>query len=138
MYRDDYNNMILKKVTDNNFVQEKYITITVKESNVSRARSLLNRIEIELSANLSNLGSVSQHLDLDERMNLMNELISQRNDFRFCMNSNDFHETFRDDLAPNDMVFKNNYLKVGRQYARSMYLARFPQYLKDNFISELC
>lgn len=138
MYRDDYNNMILKKVTDNNFVQEKYITITVKESNVSRARSLLNRIEIELSANLSNLGSVSQHLDLDERMNLMNELISQRNDFRFCMNSNDLHETFRDDLAPNDMVFKNNYLKVGRQYARSMYLARFPQYLKDNFISELC
>lgn len=136
-YRTDYNKMILSKSTDNNYVQDKYLTVTIHADNLESAQSELNRIELVLSSHLSNLGSNCYRLNVDERMSMLNSLISNKKDFEFSLNSNNLAENFRDDLAPHKVEFSKNYFRIGKKYGRSLYIGMYPQYLRDTFVSEL-
>lgn len=137
-YRIDYNNMIINKIKENNYIQDKYMTITVHKSNVDDARIMLNRIELELNSHFHNLGSKCYKLNLEERMNLMNNVISEIPDFKYTLEFESRYITFRDDLLTNQVLFRKNYFKIGKKYGRSLYLERYPQFMKDTFVSELC
>ena len=57
-YREEYNQMLLDKATNGNgIVQEKFITISVRKKDVDAARSFFARVEADLSAHFSALGS---------------------------------------------------------------------------------
>ena len=137
-YRKDYNQMIKDKVLDKNYVQNKFITITVFANDYSDGIDKLNRIELELNNNFSILGSRCNRLDLNERMLLINELMAEKKEFAYTMNYDSLVENFRDDLAPHKVTFKNDYFRLGNKYGRAMYLKTYPQFLKDTFISEMC
>lgn len=137
-YREDYNRMIVNKTKENNYIQDKYITITVCKNNLNDARTTLNRIEIELNSHFYTIGSKCYRLNLEERMNLMNDIISEIPNFNYSLEYDSRYITFRDDLLTNKVLFKKNYFKTGNKYGRSLYLEKYPQFLKDSFVSELC
>lgn len=138
VYRKDYNNMIVSKIEENNYIQEKYITITVCKKDIREARIMLNRVELELNSHFHSMGGRCYRLDLDERMKLMNYSIVNMPRFKYTMEFDSKNETFRDDLLTNNVVFKKDYFNIGKKYGRSLYLGKYPQFLKDTFVSELC
>ena len=57
-YREEYNQMLLDKATNGNgIVQEKFLTVSVRKKDVDAARSFFARVEADLSAHFSALGS---------------------------------------------------------------------------------
>lgn len=71
-YREEYNQMLLDKATNGNgIVQEKFITISVRKKDVDAARSFFARVEADLSAHFSALGSTCGPMNAMERLQIL-------------------------------------------------------------------
>ena len=65
-FREEYNQMLLSKVTgsSNSIVRERTITLTVAKKNIAEARSYFDRVGTDLLTHLARLSSVGRELDL--------------------------------------------------------------------------
>ena len=58
LYRKEYNNMLLEKVTGaNSMVQEKYVTVSVYKKSIEEARTYFARVGTDLVSHFMRLGS---------------------------------------------------------------------------------
>ena len=46
--------------------------------------------------------------------------------------------SFTDAICPDSMTVKSDHIRIGKKYARVLYLQEFPSFLKDSMVSELC
>ena len=141
-YREEYNTMLYDKIKDTDeIVQEKYITITIYRNNITEARSAFNRYHSELSKHFSKLGTRFQALDTQERLKLLHDFYrsGQEEHFQFDMNDSAYKgHSFKDTICPIAPIFKHKYFQLDEKYGRVLYLNNYANYIKDNFISELC
>ncbi len=140
-YRREYNDMLKNKVSDfNNIVQEKYITITVNKNSLEEARNYFNRIEVELSNRLAELGSKCIRMNSVNRLKVFYDFfrIGEENYFSFDVLSNmKKGHSFKDYICPDSFSFEKDYFMFGNKYGRVLFLKEYASFIKDSMVSEL-
>ena len=141
-FRREYNVMLTDKATGGSgIIQEKYFTVSVIKSSYEEAKTFFNRVSAELTARLSSLSSRCVELDITERMRIFHDFfrIGKEDHFRFkikeLMKKGHY---FQDSVCPYDISFRSDHIRIGRKYARVLYLREYPSYIKDSMITELC
>ena len=140
--RDEYNGIIMDSaITGNGIRQEKYITVSVIRNTYEEAKSFFTRVTGELMTRLAGLSSQMTQLDAAERLRVFHDFfrIGREEDYRF-----DIKElmrkghSFRDSVCPDSMSVRNDHIRIGKKFARVLYLQEYPSFIKDSMISELC
>ncbi len=141
-FREEYNQMLLSKVTgsSNSIVRERTITLTVAKKNITEARSYFDRVGTDLLTHLARLSSVGRELDLGERLELFREFFRGEPaafPFELKQQSKLGHH-FKDWLCPNAMEFAKDHFRLDSRWGRVLYLQDYATYIKDSMIAELC
>ena len=140
-YRKEYNQMLLDKATGaNGIMQEKYLTVSVARKDVDEARTYFSRIGADLSAHFAALGSKCMELTAAERLRMLHDFYraGEETTFDFDIKSmaRKGHD-IRDFICP-DVIEKNkDYLNLGDQYCRVLFLKDYASYIKDSMVTEL-
>lgn len=141
-FREEYNQMLLSKVTgsSNSIVRERTITLTVAKKNIAEARSYFDRVGTDLLTHLARLSSVGRELDLGERLELFREFFrGEPAAFPFQLKQqSELGHHFKDWLCPNAMEFAKDHFRLDSRWGRVLYLQGYASYIKDTLISELC
>ncbi|MBL7576439.1 Type IV secretory pathway, VirB4 component [Peptoniphilus asaccharolyticus DSM 20463] len=139
-FREEYNGMLLRQIAEgrNDIRKEKYITFGCYANNKKDANATLNRVEQEISQNFKKLGSKVKSVTLKERLNIYHKFYrgtgKMSEDFR---ENAKFGLVTKDLIAPDSFEFKRDYMMIGDQYARALFLSDLGSFLSDRILTEL-
>lgn len=148
VYRDDFNRIVRDKLAaaSGNTVTDKYLTITVQETDQEKAEATLTRIAHEVEVSLQGMdGCQAVRLNRAERLATMAHILRPHELFSF--NEEEFAATRRrataDYIAPwaldnhdkaGPLVFRNG---SGDTYHSVLWVRDYPVWLSDRLITEL-
>ena len=140
-YRQEYNDMLLEKATGaNGVMQEKYITISIAKKDVAEARAYFARVGSELRSHFSELGAQCEPMTAVERLRILHDFYRPGDETIFSLDLQKkmrLGHDFRDYICPDSMERTSDYIRMGTQYARVLYLKDYANYIKDSMVSEL-
>ena len=140
-YRQEYNNMLLEKATGaNGVMQEKYITISVAKKDITEARAYFARVSSELRAHFSDLGAQCEPMTAVERLRILHDFYRPGDETIFNLDLQKkmrLGHDFRDYICPDSMERTSDYIRMGTQFVRVLYLKDYANYIKDSMVSEL-
>ena len=141
-YRQEYNQMLLDKVTGqtSSVVQERYITLSAHRKNYQEARSFFSRTIGDVTSHLSYLGSRCELLDAGERLRVLHDFYrsGEESQFQFDLKANQkMGRDFRDTISPDSLSFRRDYFVMGSKYGRVLFLKEYAAFIKDKLIREL-
>ena len=141
-YRQEYNQMLLDKVTGqtSSVVQERYITLSAHRKNYSEARSFFSRTIGDVTSHLSHLGSRCELLDAGERLRVLHDFYrpGEESQFQFDLKANQkMGRDFKDAICPDSLSFRRDYFVMGSKYGRVLFLKEYAAFIKDKLIREL-
>ena len=140
-YREEYNKMLLSKVSGaNGIIQEKFITISVDKKSIEEARNYFARVGTDLINHFKELGSICVELDAIERLRIFYDFyrVGEETAFTFDMlQSMKKGHNFKDFICPDSMEFQSDYFKIGNRYGRVIFLKEYASYIKDSMVAEL-
>ena len=141
-YRDEYNSIIMDAaIRGNGILQEKYITVSVIKKSYEEAKTFFSRVYTELASRFAGLSSKLYEIDVVDRMRVFHDFfrIGQEESYHFDLKDHMKRgHSFTDAICPDSMTVKSDHIKIGKKYARVLYLQEFPSFLKDSMVSELC
>ena len=142
-FRREYNEMLLDKVTEmtNAIVQERYITVSVAAKDIEEARSYFLRVGNDLTTHLAQLSSSCEELSSVERFRIFHDFFRQGEETAFAMNLKQMMKngnSFRSYICPDTFEFHKDYFRMGKKYARVLFLKDYASYIKDSLVAELC
>ena len=141
-YRDEYNSMIMDAaIRGNGILQEKYITVSVIKKSYEEAKTFFSRVYTELASRFASLSSKLYETDITERMRVFHDFFRIGREESYHFDLKDLMKrghSFADAICPDSMAVKSDHIKIGKKYARVLYLQEFPSFLKDSMVSELC
>ena len=141
-YRDEYNSMIMDAaIRGNGILQEKYITVSVIKKSYEEAKTFFSRVYTELASRFAGLSSKLYEIDVVDRMRVFHDFfrIGQEESYHFDLKDlMKRGHSFTDAICPDSMTVKSDHIRIGKKYARVLYLQEFPSFLKDSMVSELC
>lgn len=141
-YRDEYNSMIMDAaIRGNGILQEKYITVSVIKKSYEEAKTFFSRVYTELASRFAGLSSKLYEIEAVDRMRVFHDFfrIGQEESYHFDLKDlMKRGHSFADAICPNSMTVKSDHIRIGKKYARVLYLQEFPSFLKDSMVSELC
>ena len=135
-YRQEYNQMLLDKVTGqtSSVVQERYITLSAHRKNYQEARSFFSRTIGDVTSHLSHLGSRCELLDAGERLRVLHDFYrpGEESQFHFDLKSNQkMGRDFKDAICPDSLSFRRDYFVMGNKYGRVLFLKEYAAFIKD-------
>ena len=140
-YRTEYNEMLLEKATNGSgIVQEKYITVSAPKKDVEEARSYFARIGADLTSHFSALGSKCTELTATDRLRILHDFYraGEEEAFHFdAMEMARMGHDFKDYICPDAIEKNSDYLRLGDNYCRVIFLKDYASYIKDSMVSEL-
>ncbi len=141
-YRDEYNSMLKGKITEgrNDIIKEKYLTFSFPAKGQSEAKGAVASLENEALNNFRSLGSQTQVLTTEERLELLHDFYRPGHEGEFNIDVSTLRKqglTTKDVIAPDGFEFKRNYFRMGEKLGRAMFVSKLPSFLTDKFISEL-
>jgi len=141
-YRDEYNSMIMDAaIRGNGILQEKYITVSVIKKSYEEAKTFFSRVYTELASRFAGLSSKLYEIEIADRMRVYHDFfrIGQEESYHFDLGDlMKRGHSFVDAICPDSMTVKSDHIRIGKKYARVLYLQEFPSFLKDSMVSELC
>ena len=142
VYRQEYNQMLLDKVTGqtSSVVQERYITLSAHRKNYQEARSFFSRTIGDVTSHLSHLGSRCELLDAGERLRVLHDFYrpGEEAQFQFDLKANQkMGRDFKDAICPDSLSFRRDYFVMGNKYGRVLFLKEYAAFIKDKLIREL-
>ena len=141
-FRDEYNDMLMGKVTDssNSVVQERYITLSVHKKTVEEARTFFDRVTADVTTRLSHLDSRSEELDAVERLRILHDFYRTGHETEYHMDLKEYTQkghSFKDAICPDSLEFKKDHFIMGGKFGRVLFLREYASYIKDSMITEL-
>lgn len=141
-YRDEYNNMIMDAaIRGNGILQEKYITVSVIKKSYEEAKTFFSRVYTELASRFAGLSSKLYEIEIGDRMRVFHDFFRIGREESYHFDLKDLMKrghSFVDAICPDSMTVKSDHIRIGKKYARVLYLQEFPSFLKDSMVSELC
>ena len=140
-YRKEYNQMLLDKATGaKGIVQEKFLTVSICKKTVEDARSYFARVEADLTAHFSALGSRCAPLSAEERLRLLHDFYRPGDAGAFHFDAADLarkgHD-FRDLICPDFIEKHSDHIRLGDRYCRVLFLKDYAAYIKDRMVADL-
>lgn len=155
VYRDEYNNMLLDKLSGdkNNLETIKLLTVGIKANDMQEAFDKFSQIDGIVSENMALVTKrESRALTTIERLDLLNTIynhdaaISLRKKKNIqgveveafsLENCRAQGITTKDVIAPSGMLVKNRDMEVGSSFTRSYYISNYPSWIKSTLLTEL-
>ena len=141
-YRDEYNSMIMDAaIRGNGILQEKYITVSVIKKSYEEAKTFFSRVYTELASHFAGLSSKLYEIEAVDRMRVFHDFFRIGREESYHFDLGDLMKrghSFTDTICPDSMTVKSDHIRIGKKYARVLYLQEFPSFLKDSMVSELC
>lgn len=147
-YREAYNELIRSKMTASEVSTKKYITISVKESDMTKAQSMLANIEGVLRDMMVSLETQMYLVSSEERLELLQKIFNQSEKNYSFEHENgttrlDFKKlakqglSFKDVIAPSYLSFKARNFAINDNMGQSLYISNLPNKLSTRFYAEL-
>lgn len=140
-FRKEYNEIMLDAVKDADMmVRECYITISVKKTSYDEAKNFMNRMETDLGTGFLKLGSKLKALDARERLHIFYDFYRAGEESDYHMDIKDmvkFGQDIRTYICPDSADFRDDYVMIGKRYARVLLLREIASYVKDNIVSKI-
>ncbi len=140
-YRQEYNQMLIDRATGGSgIMQEKYITISVAKKDIEEARTYFSRVGADLSAHFAALGSKCVELTAAQRLRVLHDFYRPDDNGAFSFDAADLAKKghdFKDVISPDSMEKNSDYLRLGNQFCRVLFLKDYASYIKDSFVTEL-
>ncbi len=155
VYRDEYNNMLLDKLSGakNNLETIKLLTVGIKANDMQEAFDKFSQIDGIVSENMALVTKrESRALTTIERLDLLNTIynhdaaisLRQKKNIQgveveaFSLENCRAHGiTTKDVIAPSGMLVKNRDMEVGSSFTRSYYISNYPSWIKSTLLTEL-
>lgn len=155
IYRDEYNNMLLDKLSGakNNLETVKLLTIGIKANDLQEAFDKFIQIDGIVSENMALVTKRdTRALTTIERLDLLNTIynhdtavsLRQKKSIQgvqveaFSLeNCRAQGITTKDVIAPSGMLVKNHDMEVGSSFTRSYYISNYPSWIKSTLLTEL-
>ena len=142
-YREEYNEMLLSKITgtNNSIYQERYLTVSVHKKSIDEARTYFARIGTDIVTHLAKLSSTAEGLDAESRLQIFRDFFKGDVPQAFPFDLKQFAKkgtSFKDWMCPDSMEFERDHFRIGDRYGRVLYMQDYASYVKDDMISELC
>ena len=155
IYRKDYNEMLLEKLSEgrNNIKREKYITLTISAKDIDSATVEFNRLDPEISKAVKKMsGYPSEPIPMEKRLEILHDIYNLGKEGEFLktarvngqeLKSFDFAAlkdmglTTKDVICPECLAFKKDYFEIGDLYGRTLYLHSLGTSLSTDFLSDL-
>lgn len=141
-FRDEFNDVLLKNLEEiDGIKQEKYMTVTTDKNSIEEARIFFKRTTLELEKNFKNMGSECTALSTQERLKILHDFYRNGHEEEFYFKMEDFAKQghhFKDAICPESPIFEHNHFKIGDKYGRVLYLKNYANFIKDDFVAELC
>ncbi len=155
VYRDEYNNMLLDKLSGakNNLETIKLLTVGIKANDMQEAFDKFSQIDGIVSENMALVTKrESRALTTIERLDLLNTIynhdaaisLRQKKNIQgveveaFSLeNCRAQGITTKDVIAPSGMLVKNRDMEVGYSFTRSYYISNYPSWIKSTLLTEL-
>ncbi|WP_425459077.1 VirB4-like conjugal transfer ATPase, CD1110 family [Blautia obeum] len=142
-YREEYNEMLLSKITgtNNSIYQERYLTVSVHKKSIDEARTYFARIGTDIVTHLAKLSSTAEGLDAESRLQIFRDFFKGDVPQTFPFDLKQFAKkgtSFKDWMCPDSMEFERDHFRIGDRYGRVLYMQDYASYVKDDMISELC
>lgn len=141
-YREEFNTMLRGQLTGNNSIlRERYLTVSAVKKNIAEARSYFARVGTDLTAHLSQLGSIAEELDAKARLTILRDFFKHGEPAAFTFDLQTHAkrgQTFKDWLCPDSMEWQADCFKIDDRWGRVLYLQNYANYLKDSMVTELC
>ncbi len=134
----------------NNLKKERYITVTIEDTDLSSALSMFKNIDIDIEEAMRNINKTGvKALSLYERLEILYELYNPFTELRFADKVRDYMTdgdldlialnkrgiTSKDLIGCDSITVKSDYIKLGDTYAKSFFLDNLPSFLNtDIFI----
>ena len=141
-YRQEYNDMLCSHAaSNNNVVQERYLTINAHKRSVDEARAYFQRMGGEVTARLGQLSSQAEELDASARLQILRDFFKAGQPavvpFNMEQRAKRGHD-FKDWFCPDSLEFYADFFKSDVRWGRVLYLQDYASFIKDDFIMELC
>ena len=141
-YRQEYNDMLCSHAaSNNNVVQERYLTINAHKRSVDEARAYFQRMGGEVTARLGQLSSQAEELDASARLQILRDFFKAGQPavvpFNMEQRAKRGHD-FKDWFCPDSLEFYADFFKSDIRWGRVLYLQDYASFIKDDFIMELC
>ena len=140
-YRGEYNYILMDKaISAKSVLQDKYITITAAKHDIEAARAYFARIGADLAAHFAALGSKCVEMDAEERLRVLHDFYRPEHEGCFQLNAQDMMKKghdIRDYICPDSIERHSDYLKLGNQYCRVLFMLDYASYIRDNIVTEL-
>lgn len=142
VYREEYNNMLVRKISEgrNDIRKERYVTISIEAADRNEAKASFMRLEAESQANLKKLGSKTTVLPTSRRLEILHDFYKNGSEGQFYFDFENLKKqgiTTKDIIGPDSFEFKKNYFMMGDKFARALYVNSLPSYLTDAFLNEI-
>ena len=78
-YREEYNEMLLSKITgtNNSIYQERYLTVSVHKRSIDDARTYFARIGTDIASTSGKLSSTAEGLDAESRLQIFRDFFKE-------------------------------------------------------------
>lgn len=141
-FRKEWNDNLIEQIKKgrNDTEKEKYITVSIKASDINQARNTFNRIENEIVALLKSIGSYAKIMPINKRLEILHDAYRTDNIGNFEYNPKILKNSLsniNDVLAPDSFEFKKDYIMLGNRYARTVFIRSLPSFLNDSLLTEL-
>ena len=137
-FREEYNQMISgNSIRGTNYIQDRYITITIVKKNIKEARGFFERLKPELEKRFFVLDSKLEEVNIEERLRVLHNYYrsDEKESFFFDAKSNVMRGfDFRDSICPDSIEMHSDYLKIGNKYSRVFFLKDMSSFLTDTFV----
>lgn len=152
-YRQEMNEILLDslKKGSNSIMQDKYLTVSIEDTNSAHAAVTLNKIDNAVNKGLKPITKTqTEPMSTIERIKLLYDIYNQDFDYRFSTGLYAEEDNFdlevikkaglsvKDVIGPVSFDFsKGKRFMMGDTYAAAMALERVPSFLTSDFISDL-
>lgn len=134
--RQDLNDYIINTAVDGSgYNKEIYFTVKLKAKNMEEGKVKLLKTLNGLGTLLKVTGSKYEIVATEQRISLIHDLL--RSEENIAQYNWDGFEDIRSFVAPREMSFKKDYIKIENRFHQSLEIARLPRSIRDNFIIDL-
>ena len=153
-YRDEYNNILLAKMSEgrNNLIKEKYYTVSVEAQDIKMAATAFQRLDADINSKISRINKMeTPPLSIEERLAVLYDIYNPEADIPFMkkisslmnMGHMDLKKlngaglSTKDLIGPESFTFYRDYFMIGNTYARVVYLDNLPTFMNADVLSDL-
>lgn len=139
-YRTELNNVLLGQTSGGTgIIQQRYITVSIQRKTLEEARVAFQRIGAALYVRFHQLGSHCTELDAAERCRLLHDFFRNNEESIFHFDLKEMQrrgQDFRDYICPDSAEQNKDYMMLGNQYARVLWIKSYANKVRDDILYE--